>query len=304
MTHYNAFEPARKEVNLLTLHKLHGLGNDFLVFELAQPAATAFLKRPEVFVPKLCHRHQGIGGDGVIGLEALTSADADYRMMLWNADGSRAEMSGNGLRCLAAYLWRVMNCDKPVLRVMTDVGVRIISFLSANGLEIRCTLQMGVPTFVPEQIPFRSNLPVQVPLVDVALENGPEIATVTVLSMGNPHCTLFVSDLNAAPVEKLGPWLERHPAFPKRTNVEFVQVLDRRTLAARFWERGVGQTLSSGTGACAAAVAAMLKHLVDHQVTVKTAEGCLDVVWEGGNKEVFLTGSVHYIGQVVWGLPD
>ncbi len=289
---------------MLILHKLHGLGNDFLVFPLGQPAADTFLKHLEVFVPKLCHRRQGIGADGVIGIEALTSDDADYRMALWNADGSRAEMSGNGLRCVAACIRRVTKWEKSALRVMTDVGVRVVRFLAAGGLETRCAIQMGTPVFAPEQIPFRAEPALHPPLVEVALDVGEETVRATVLSMGNPHCTLFVSSLDTAPVEVLGPQLERHPAFPNRTNVEFVQVLDRRTLAAHFWERGVGRTAASGTGACAAAVAAMLKHLVERHVTVVTEQGSLEVAWDGFSGEVTLTGSAHYIGQVAWALPD
>lgn len=291
-------------MTLLILHKLHGLGNDFLVFELGQPSGTLFMTQPERFVPMLCHRHRGIGADGVIGIERLDSEDADYRMLLWNADGSRAEMSGNGLRCVAAYVWRVMKFDKSVLRVMTDVGVRVIRDFATSGLETRCTIQMGQPVFVPEQIPFRTKVVLPLPLVDVPLEMAEGRVTATVLSMGNPHCTLFVSDFDAAPVERLGPGLERHPAFPKRTNVEFVQVLDRQTLAVRFWERGVGRTAASGTGACAAAVAAVLKGLVTPPVTVRTEEGSLEVAWDGFDREVMLTGSAHYIGQVGWAFPN
>jgi diaminopimelate epimerase len=289
---------------LLILHKLHALGNDFLVFALGQPRADAFLKRPEFFAQKLCHRRRGIGADGVIGLEALNSDNADYRMMLWNTDGSRAEISGNGLHCVAACIRRVIGWDKQMLRVMTDAGMRVICFLSTSGPETRCAIQMGTPVFAPELIPFQTQPALRPPLVDVVLEVDKKAVTATVLSMGNPHCTLLVPDVKAAPVDVLGPQLERHPAFPKRTNVEFVQVLDRHTLAARFWERGVGETAASGTGACAAAVAAMLKHLVERQVTIITEQGSLEVVWDASSGEVTLIGSAHYVGQVGWALPD
>ncbi|OYT69396.1 MAG: diaminopimelate epimerase [Chloracidobacterium sp. CP2_5A] len=290
---------------MLVLHKLHGLGNDFLVFDAHQESASLFLEHAELWARTACDRHCGIGADGVIAVTKSDTDDADYRMTLWNADGSRAEMSGNGLRCVAAYIRRVMGWEMAALRVMTDVGGRLVTFLESSGLETRCAIRMGAPALTPEAIPFRAGGKREPPLTDIALTVGKETVTATILSMGNPHCTVFVEDARAAPVAELGPQLEHHPAFPNRTNVEFAAVRDRQNLEVAFWERGVGQTAASGTGACAAAVAAMLRGLADRAVTVHTERGALNVAWDAATDEVTLAGSACYIARVEWaGWPD
>ncbi|MCS7079188.1 MAG: diaminopimelate epimerase [Chloracidobacterium sp.] len=285
---------------MLVLHKLHGLGNDFLVFDARQAGAVAFLADAEHQARAVCERHCGVGADGVIAVEPSNTDEADYQMTLWNADGSRAEMSGNGLRCVAAYIRRILGWEKDSLRVMTDVGVRTVAFLNSSGLETRCAIQMGSPVLTAEAIPFQMAAGLPSPLVDVALQVDAETVRATVVSIGNPHCTVFVDDARTAPAARLGPQLERHPAFPNRTNVEFAAVRDRRNLDVAFWERGVGHTTASGTGACAAAVAAMLKGLVDRAVTVHTAQGALEVAWDAVTDEVTLTGNACYIARVEW----
>lgn len=290
---------------MLVLHKLHGLGNDFLVFDAHQEQAAAFSADAERRARTVCDRRGGVGADGLIAVATSDTDAADYRMTLWNADGSRAEMSGNGLRCVAAYLRRIRGWEKPTLRVMTDAGVRRVTFLESSGLRTRCAIGMGTPILKAEAIPFQTEGSPPSPPVDVPLSVGAETVKATIISMGNPHCTVFVEDARAAPIARLGPQLERHPAFPKRTNVEFAAVRDRRNLEVVFWERGVGQTAASGTGACAAAVAAMLKGLTDRAVTVHTERGALDVAWDAATNEVTLTGDACYIARIAWaGLDD
>ena len=285
---------------MLVLHKLHGLGNDFLVFDAHQEGASRFLGNAPLQAQAVCDRRRGIGADGVIAVARSDTDDADYRMTLWNADGSRAEMSGNGLRCVAGYIRCVMGWEKATLRVMTDAGARLVTFLESSGLETRCAIRMGSPILKADAIPFRMEAPFPSPLTDVTLQIGAETVKATVLSMGNPHCTVFVEDARAAPVTRLGPQLEAHPAFPNRTNVEFAAVRDRQNLEVAFWERGVGQTAASGTGACAAAVAAMLKGLVERAVTVHAERGALDVAWDAETDEVTLTGNASYIARIEW----
>lgn len=285
---------------MLILHKLHGLGNDFLVFDAHQEGASSFLDNDMLQARAVCDRHCGVGADGVIAVRIADTAAADYRMTVWNADGSRAEMSGNGLRCVAGYIRRVLGWEKATLRVMTDAGVRVVTFLESSGFETCCVVSMGSPVLQADAVPFRMEAPLPSPPVDVSLHVGAETVKATVLSLGNPHCTVFVEDVRAAPVARLGAQLERHPAFPNRTNVEFASVRNRQNLEVAFWERGVGQTSASGTGACAAAVAAMLKGLVDHTVTVHTERGTLKVRWEMTTNEVTLTGNTCYIARIEW----
>ncbi|MFQ3639426.1 MAG: diaminopimelate epimerase [Chloracidobacterium sp.] len=285
---------------MLVLHKLHGLGNDFLIFDGHQPGASIMFDDPQRHAPAVCDRHCGVGADGVIAVKKTDADAADYSMTLWNADGSRAEMSGNGLRCVAAFVRRVMGWESDTLRVLTEAGIRTVTFLASAGQETTCAIRMGKPIFTPEQIPMCLDASRQPPLVNVALALGDEVVTATVLSMGNPHCTVFVEDVQAVPLAQLGPRLERHPAFPQRTNVEFAAVRDRHNLDVVFWERGVGRTAASGTGACAAAVAAMLNGLVERTVTIHAERGTLTVTWDAVTDEVILTGSAHYVARVDW----
>jgi len=272
--------------------KLHGLGNDFLV---ARAEAAAEAGRPlSPLVIRACHRHTGIGAVGVVFFQpTVGDAEADVSALIFNADGSRAEMSGNGTRCLAAYLVYSGELRTQVIRIRTVSGVKTFALKDQKDRTCIFESSLGQPVTEPARIPVRLGTG-PAALVDFPLTVGSEFVRVTISSMGNPHCSTFWPNVNQAPLETLGPMLERHGCFPNRTNVEFIEVLDRHRIRVRFWERGVGPTLASGTGSSAAAVAAILNRLVESPVTVEVELGSLLVEWQPPG-EVLLTGPAEYI---------
>ncbi len=283
---------------LFQFFKFQGLANDFLIFDAGQLSASKFFEDPGRHVRDMCDRLRGIGADGVIVVQKLDGVSADIRMNLWNADGSRAEMSGNGLRCLAAHWQQDCNFNADTLRIQTDAGIKVARFLgferTGRTVDWRIALEIGEPIFDPARIPFLPDPGAPVPLVEHPLYVGHDDVpfSVTITSMGNPHCSLFAEGMVLTPefITGVGGMIERHEKFPNRTNVEFVEVIDRRRIRARFWERGVGNTKSSGTGSCAAAVASMLRGLTERTVTVETEAGDLIVEWNERTNLVTLTG--------------
>lgn len=272
--------------------KLHGLGNDFLVVNVAGDA------RPNLpygsLARRLCERRSGVGADGILFYQGtLGDRDADASVLIFNADGSRAEMSGNGIRCLAAYLLHSDEVTKDEIRIRTVSGVKSLKLQSRDGIRYFYECSMGAPILEPRHIPCTLTH-LKPPIIDHALVVGSRSVSVTITSMGNPHCTTFWEDVEGAPVDSLGPALENHSIFPNRSNVEFAQVLDRRRMRVCFWERGVGRTLSSGTGSSAAAAAAILSRRAESPVTVETTLGSLLVRWNGSD-ELFLTGPAEFI---------
>lgn len=284
--------------DLYQFFKFQGLSNDFLIFDAEQLSASKFFEDPSRHVREMCDRLRGIGADGVIVVETLDGTQADIRMNLWNADGSRAEMSGNGMRCLAAHWQQNRSFERNDLRIRTDAGIKVARFLgferSGRTIDWRIALEIGEPIFDPARIPFIPDPGAPVPLVEHPLYVGHDDVpfSVTITSMGNPHCSLFAEGMVLTPefITGIGGMIERHENFPNRTNVEFVEVIDRKRIRARFWERGVGNTKSSGTGSCAAAVASMLRGLTDRVVTVETEAGELTVEWNAETNLVTLTG--------------
>jgi diaminopimelate epimerase len=277
------------------LAKLHGLGNDFLVIAAGEIGSQE--KSASEIARILCERHTGIGADGVIVYQpAIHDADADVSALIYNADGSRAEMSGNGTRCLAAYLMRTGPGKSRICRIRTVAGIKTYTLQHQSGRTGFFESSLGFPITDPALIPVRLAAGAS-GLVGFPVSIGGDTVKVTVCSMGNPHCSTFWHDVSRAPLERLGPALERHDGFPDRTNVEFIQVLDRHTIRARFWERGVGATLASGTGSAAAAVAAILNGFADSPVTVEVELGELRVAWQppGG---LSLAGPAEYICSI------
>ncbi len=262
----------------LRFAKAHGLGNDFLLVEarLAPAGAAAWARR-------LCERHVGIGADGVLLYERRAGDRIGMRLI--NADGSDAEISGNGLRCVAAWGVRqgLVAADHVV---ETAAGPRAVSVVALEGARYRIQTDLGVPR--------------QTGPLDEPLEVGGRSWPVTTTSMGNPHCALFVdAPPDDATLFRLGPAVERHPRFPERTNVEFVSVLSRDAIQVRFWERGAGHTRSSGTGSASAAAAAILHGRVDRRLAVRCEGGTLDVEWpEGGSLRQ--TGEVELVAEGEW----
>jgi len=263
---------------LMKFTKMHGLGNDFVVID----AVTQNVRVTGSMVRRLANRTLGIGCDQVLVIEPPTEEDIDFNYRIFNQDGGEVEQCGNGARCLARYVYdRQLTGKNPILvktknRIMT-------MHLEANKL---VRVDMGIPQLDPAQIPFQAEGPAARYDIDVAGETY----QVAAVSMGNPHTLLQVDDVDTAPVETLGPALECHSRFPNRVNVGFMQIVDRNTIKLRVFERGVGETQACGSGACAAAVAAIQQELVDSSVTVQLSGGDLNIQWQGENKPLLMTG--------------
>jgi diaminopimelate epimerase len=289
--------------------KFHGYGNDYLVFEAAQLEGVGWrggFERFELseafpeFVRNICDRHFGAGGDGVAVVELVVDGEADFRLRIFNPDGGEAAMSGNGSRCAAAYLHYEGLWSEEVLRFTTRAGVKRYQLRGRPGAGVfRFEAEIGRPRFDPASIPMLTKGPLsEVRDYALALKGG-ETVEVTALQMCNPNCCSFVEDLERVDWRRLGREIESHAAFPERTNVEFIRVIDRGRIEARVWERGAGETLSSGTGACAAAVASMVGGRTDRHVRVEMPGGLLEVLWREDG-EVLLTGTAEVVYRGVW----
>jgi diaminopimelate epimerase len=263
----------------LTFSKLHGTANDFVYVD----ARRGLPGDPAVLAPRLCDRHRGIGADGLILL--LDSEQADCRMRIYNADGSVAEMCGNGIRGFAKFVLDRGLADGEPLRVETDAGVKLVEPEREAGRVVRVAVDMGVPVWDGRAIPVDADGEV----VERPLEVDGRTHRVTCVSMGNPHCVVFLDDIATLPLATLGPRFEHHPFFPRRVNTEFVRVVSPEHLEMRVWERGAGETLACGTGACAAAVAAARTGRAGRRVQVSLPGGPLDIAWQADD-HVRMTG--------------
>jgi len=277
-------------LELIPFSKLEGLGNDFIVIE------TESLDENLCFdlAQKISNRCFGVGADGLILFHWITpSARADFSMRIFNADGSEAELSGNGLRCLAAYLWHHGLHSHNPLRVETRAGLKEVELTHSTPPEYFFEVGMGSPILDRNHIPLNlDSEPDSLVGFDLAL--GDKVYQVTITSMGNPHCSIFLDDFGAMDWERLGSRIETHPAFPNRTNVEFIQVRNRQEIEVRFWERGVGKTHASGTGSCAAVVASVLNGYTSREVKVHTLGGSLEISWQA-NDSLCLKGPARFI---------
>jgi diaminopimelate epimerase len=269
----------------ILFQKMHGTLNDFVVFH--DPTDQVALSPTQIV--HLCDRRAGIGADGVIAVRK--SAKADFFMDYWNADGSVVEMCGNGMRCLAKYVFDNGLTDKTTLTVDTRAGIKTLTlYPGPDGKIERVLVDMGPPIFDPQAIPVLLETDGS-PILDYPLEAAGRTFLATILSMGNPHCVVFTDDNIEELPRRFGPIMENHPLFPARVNVEFIRVLDRESIVMRVWERGSGETWACGTGACAAMVAARLKGLVEEQCLVKLAGGNLDISWKGINYPALMKGT-------------
>jgi len=270
----------------INFQKMHGTMNDFVVFHDLEGEVVLTPQQ----VAQICDRRGGVGADGVIVVRP--SASAEFFMDYTNADGSLAEMCGNGIRCLAKYVYDNGLTAKRDLAVETRAGIKQLElFPGADGKVDTVRVDMGAPVFDPARIPvnIRDNV---MPMVEHEIQAGDRIFQAAILSMGNPHCVIVVDeDLEPLPV-RYGPTIEKHSLFPAKTNVEFIRVRSSNRIDMRVWERGSGETFSCGTGACASAVAARVKGLVDSKVTVGLLGGDLNIDWKGHNNPVLMTGSV------------
>ena len=262
--------------------KMHGAGNDFVVLDaIAQP-----LPPLEAFSRRIADRHFGIGCDQVLVVERPTpGTEADFRMDIYNADGSRVEMCANGIRAFYKFLRDHGHTRADAVRVETLGGI-VVPRHAGEGL---VTVDMGRPVLEPAKIPTRLGAG-DGPVLDVALEVDGETYTVSSASMGNPHCVIEVPDPDAFPVGAVGPRIEHHAAFPNRVNVEFITVVARDRIRQRTWERGTGETLACGSGACAVAVTSMLRGVVDRSVAIELRGGELRIEWASDDARVFMTG--------------
>ncbi|MBE9129373.1 MULTISPECIES: diaminopimelate epimerase [unclassified Coleofasciculus] len=267
--------------------KYHGLGNDFILID--NRADTEPLLTPEQAV-QLCDRHFGIGADGAIF--ALPGQEGtDYSMRIFNSDGSEPEMCGNGIRCLAQFIADLEGSSaKTQYRIHTLGGV-MTPKLEDEG---RVKVDMGMPQLMAAKIPT-TLAEAEQKVIDVPLEVAGQVWSVTCVSMGNPHCITFVEDVAAIPLATLGVQFEHHPAFPKRTNTEFIQVVRPNYLKMRVWERGAGATMACGTGACAVVVAGVLTGKSDRICTVELPGGCLEIEWSEVDQRVYMTGPAERV---------
>jgi len=259
---------------------MHGAGNDFVVLD----GRTDALPRLEDLSRHLCDRHFGIGADQV--LVVRESPSADFRMEIFNPDGSQVEMCANGIRAFYKYLRHRGFTEADEISVETLSGV-VHPRWAGEG---RVTVDMGLPTLEPAKIPTRLGAGTEGPVLDVPLEVAGETLQISSVSMGNPHAVLYVDDPDSAPVETLGPQIENHNAFPNRVNVEFVTPVSRTRIRQRTWERGTGETLACGSGACAVAVVSMLRGVVDRRVSIELRGGELDISWAANDAHIFMTG--------------
>jgi diaminopimelate epimerase len=263
--------------------KMHGLGNDFIVIEALDHGINI---APEK-IRQLADRHFGIGFDQMLLVEPATSSEMDFSYRIFNADGIEVEQCGNGARCFARFVYDRGLTEKKEIRVGTLSGIIIPRLLD----DCRVCVDMGAPVFEPEKIPFIADRR----QMAYALELDAGNIDIGAVSMGNPHAVQLVADVDAAPVTISGPAIEHHQRFPKRVNAGYMQVIDRHNIRLRVWERGSGETLACGTGACAAAAVGIDQGILDSPVKVSLRGGTLDVEWAGRQAPVLMTGPAEYV---------
>ena len=266
--------------------KMQGLGNDYIYVncleeEVPDPVATA---------RKISDRHFGVGADGLVLI--CPDEQADFRMRMFNADGSEAEMCGNAARCVGKYIHDRGLSDREEIRLMTGAGMKILQLKIRDGKTESVRVDMGEPILVAERIPTTLT---GLKVVDTPVEVLGETYGVTCVSMGNPHAVIFVEDVESFDVHGVGAVIENYPLFPRKTNVEFVTVTDRENLRMRVWERGAGETMACGTGACATLVAAVLNGLSERKATLRLNGGPLTVEWDPETNHVFQEGPAEFV---------
>lgn len=265
--------------------KIHSLGNDFLIIDEGEIQG---LSERASLARRICERHTGVGADGLLLISIKDKEKNHVNFRVFNADGTEAEVSGNGLRCAATYLYHQKKIKSPRILFFTTAGNRECELLEKKKNLFMVKIGMGIPKFESQEIPFDDGT-VHKKIIDYPLFINQKIYNLTVVSLGNPHCAIFV-DRFPARIEwhQVGMEIETHPFFPKRINIEFIRILNRKEIEVLFWERGVGETLSSGSGSCAAAVASIMKNLTDKVVSVRTSMGSVTVEWD--KEKVYQSG--------------
>jgi len=269
--------------------KLNGQGNDFIIID----SFTTDMDLSSQQIGSMCDRNFGVGADGLILVKK--SGSSDFYMDYYNQDGSRVEMCGNGIRCMSKFIYDMKLSAKDIFSIDTLAGEKIIEIDIADGITGNIKVDMGPPIFNPEDIPVALK---GVEVFDHRLNTPERDFLINCISMGNPHCIIYLDkndELDKIPLDIWGPLLEKNPLFPNKTNVEFIKVAGKNELEMRVWERGVGETLSCGTGACAAGVSALkLEKISGSRVKVKVPGGVLNIIWEGGSSKVFLEGEAKH----------
>ena len=271
--------------------KMQGLGNDYVYVNCFKEK----IENPSEMAVKVSDRHFGIGSDGLILIKP--SEVADFEMEMYNADGSRGEMCGNGIRCVAKYVYDYGLTDKTSISVETLGGIKYLDLTVEHGKVTLVKVDMGTPILKPELIRIVAKGET---VIDEPIMVGGKEYHMTGVSMGNPHDVVFMDDIKNLEIEKIGPLFENHERFPNRINTEFVNVIDRHTAQMRVWERGSGETLACGTGACAVAVACILNGLTENTVTVKLLGGDLQIEWDREKNTVYMTGPAEVSFDGVW----
>jgi diaminopimelate epimerase len=270
------------EMGKMKFTKMHGIGNDYVYINCFEEK----VEKPEELVKFISNRHFGVGSDGLVLI--LPSSEADFRMRMFNPDGSEAQMCGNAIRCVGKYVYDNSMTNKKTLSIETLAGIKVLELITdKNNKVAMAKVDMGEPILNARDIPVDSDIGLFVnqPLQDLGKEYR-----VTCVSMGNPHAVIYVENVSGFPVEKVGPEIEKHPLFPERINAEFVEVINAKRLKMRVWERGTGETMACGTGACAVLVASSLTGVSERKATVELLGGNLDIEWNESNNRVYMTG--------------
>lgn len=270
---------------------MHGIGNDYLFINCFDE----YVRDPEGLAITMCREHTGVGADGIVLIEP--GETTPFAMRIFNRDGSEAEMCGNAARCIGKYLYERGLTHETELELSTKSGLKMLKLHVSEGKVGAVTVDMGTPELKPEGIPV--DLPGEAVLRHRIQVLG-QMWFITCVNMGNPHCVVFVRDPEVLDLPSVGPMFEHHPLFPRRTNVEFVRVIDRGALQMRVWERGSGETLACGTGACAALVASVLCGHCDRTVQVKLAGGDLTINWNADDNHVYQTGPAEFVFDGEW----
>ena len=271
--------------------KMHGIGNDYVYVNCLQEK----VEDPSGTARKISDRHFGIGSDGLILIKP--SEKADFQMDMYNADGSKGAMCGNGIRCVAKYVYEYGLTDKTSIAVETGSGIKYLDLTVENNKVTMVKVDMGEPDLTASHIPIKAQTE---QVIDEPIEVDGKTYRITGVSMGNPHGVVFLDDIDSLDIEKIGPSFENHVRFPDRINTEFVQLDNRSHVRMRVWERGSGETLACGTGACAVAVACVVNGLTQREVTVSLRGGDLKICWDEKDGHVYMTGpaTVVFDGEI------
>jgi diaminopimelate epimerase len=261
--------------------KMHGIGNDYVYVDCFREK----VENPQELAIKVSDRHKGIGSDGLILI--MPSDVADFRMRMFNADGSEAQMCGNGTRCVGKFVYDEGYTQKQEITLETKAGIKVLRLFPVNGKVEKVTVDMGEPILTTKNIPVVWN---EEQLINKLIDFEPEKYALTGVSMGNPHAIIFTEGINSLDIEKIGRKIENHPMFPERVNVEFVEILSPTHARMRVWERGSGETQACGTGACAVEVAAVLNGKLERKATISLLGGELELEWNAADNHIYMTG--------------